>query len=62
LDCELSVFPCFVWFGVFSFTVWAFRHVYPVLFFLCVSLNVLWLNFEWYRRVWCHFLDYEPVG
>ena len=26
LDCELSVFPCFGWFGVFFFAVWALSH------------------------------------
>jgi len=26
LDCELSVFPCFLGFSLFFFAVWAFYH------------------------------------
>ena len=41
LDCELSVFPCFGWFGVFFFAVWTFNHVHLETLYLSVLFKTL---------------------
>ena len=58
LDCELSVFPCFGGFVVFSFAVWTFSHNYPVLCFCLREFK----NVLLFVGIVYVFLDYEPVG
>jgi len=53
LDCELSVFPCFVEFGVFFFAVWTLSHNYHS-FFVCVVLKDFML---WFVLGFCFLLD-----
>jgi len=43
LDCELSVFPCFVWFGVFFFAVWTLSHNCHMLCFCLRYLKRLYV-------------------
>jgi hypothetical protein len=46
LDCEYSVFPFFVWLGIFLSAAWTLSHVIHVFCFVCLSLKAFYSGFE----------------